>query len=50
MLASGRFDIALECGCKKSGNGRELGKWGYENHLETKEITRFSGNNPWGWY
>lgn len=37
-------------GYKKSGIGRELGKWGLENYLETKQITRFSDNNPWGWY
>lgn len=37
-------------GYKKSGIGRELGKWGLENYLETKQITRFSGNRPWGWY
>ncbi len=37
-------------GYKKSGIGRELGKWGLENYLETKQITRFDGNSPWGWY
>ncbi len=37
-------------GYKKSGIGRELGKWGYENYLETKQITRFNGAEPWGWY
>ncbi len=37
-------------GYKKSGIGRELGKWGLNNYLETKQITRFDDNSPWGWY
>ncbi len=37
-------------GYKKSGIGRELGRWGLNNYLETKQITRFDGNKPWGWY
>ena len=37
-------------GYKKSGIGRELGHWGLDNYLETKQITRFSSDAPWGWY
>jgi betaine-aldehyde dehydrogenase len=37
-------------GFKQSGIGRELGRWGLENYLETKQITRHRGEQPWGWY
>ncbi len=37
-------------GYKQSGIGRELGRWGLENYLQTKQITRFDGAEPWGWY
>ncbi|WP_334173921.1 aldehyde dehydrogenase family protein [Pseudoxanthobacter sp.] len=37
-------------GYKQSGFGRELGRWGFENYLETKQITRFDADEPWGWY
>jgi len=37
-------------GYKQSGIGRELGKWGLNNYLETKQITRFNSEEPWGWY
>lgn len=37
-------------GYKKSGIGRELGRWGFENYLQEKQITRFDGTKPWGWY
>jgi betaine-aldehyde dehydrogenase len=37
-------------GYKQSGIGRELGRWGLENYLETKQITRFTSDQPWGWY
>ncbi len=37
-------------GYKQSGIGRELGRWGLENYLETKQITRFAGSEPWAWY
>jgi len=37
-------------GYKQSGIGRELGTWGLDNYLETKQITRFEGKQPWGWY
>lgn len=36
-------------GYKQSGIGRELGEWGYNNYLETKQITRYNGD-AWGWY
>jgi len=36
-------------GYKQSGIGRELGEWGYNNYLETKQITRYNGA-AWGWY
>ena len=37
-------------GYKQSGIGRELGVWGLNNYLETKQITRFNSDKPWGWY
>lgn len=37
-------------GYKQSGIGRELGRWGLSNYLETKQITRFNSDQPWGWY
>ena len=37
-------------GYKKSGIGRELGEWGYENYLQTKQITTYVSEKPWGWY
>ncbi|MFT9256978.1 MAG: aldehyde dehydrogenase family protein [Acetobacter sp.] len=37
-------------GYRQSGIGRELGRWGFDNYLETKQITRFVGQEPWGWY
>ncbi len=37
-------------GYKQSGIGRELGVWGFENYLETKQITRYNSEQPWGWY
>ncbi|PMR67149.1 aldehyde dehydrogenase family protein [Halomonas heilongjiangensis] len=37
-------------GYKKSGIGRELGEWGYENYFETKQITSYVSDKPWGWF
>lgn len=37
-------------GMKQSGIGRELGRWGLDNYLETKQITRLVSDKPWGWY
>lgn len=37
-------------GYKQSGIGRELGEWGLNNYLETKQITRYVSNDPWAWY
>jgi len=37
-------------GYKQSGIGRELGRWGLDNYLETKQITRYHSDQPWGWY
>lgn len=37
-------------GYRQSGIGRELGRWGFENYLETKQVTTFRSDAPWGWY
>ncbi|MDD9730733.1 aldehyde dehydrogenase family protein [Mameliella sp. AT18] len=37
-------------GYKQSGFGRELGEWGLNNYLETKQITTWDAHRPWGWY
>lgn len=37
-------------GYKRSGIGRELGRWGMESYLETKQITKYAASDPWGWY
>ena len=37
-------------GMKQSGIGRELGRWGLDNYLETKQITSYVSDAAWGWY
>ncbi|RQU47870.1 aldehyde dehydrogenase family protein [Burkholderia cenocepacia] len=37
-------------GYKQSGIGRELGRWGLDNYLETKQVTKLVSEEPWGWY
>ncbi|WP_423358266.1 aldehyde dehydrogenase family protein [Pseudomonas citronellolis] len=44
------FSEAPWGGYKHSGIGRELGEWGLNNYLETKQITRYDSEQPWGWY
>ncbi len=46
-----RVEADADCGSSMSGSvGRELGEWGYDNYLETKQITRYDRSAPWGWY
>lgn len=37
-------------GYKQSGIGRELGRWSFDNYLETKQITEYVSQEAWGWY
>ena len=37
-------------GYKQSGTGRELGPWGIEEYLETKQVHINLNENPIGWY
>ena len=37
-------------GMKQSGIGRELGRWGLDNYLETKQVTEYVSDEAWGWY
>jgi betaine-aldehyde dehydrogenase len=37
-------------GMKKSGIGRELGRWGLDNYLEVKQVTSYDSDQPWAWY
>lgn len=37
-------------GFKRSGIGRELGQWGMDSYLETKQVTRYKSDAPWSWY
>ncbi len=37
-------------GCKQSGYGRELGPWGVEEYLETKQVHINLNEQPIGWY
>jgi acyl-CoA reductase-like NAD-dependent aldehyde dehydrogenase len=37
-------------GYKQSGFGRELGTWGIEEYLETKQVHVILNEQPVGWY
>jgi betaine-aldehyde dehydrogenase len=35
---------------KASGIGRELGRWGLDNFLSTKQVTEYVSGYTWDWY
>jgi betaine-aldehyde dehydrogenase len=37
-------------GFKRSGVGRDLGRYGFERFLEPKQITEYVSEEPWGWF
>jgi betaine-aldehyde dehydrogenase len=37
-------------GVKRSGVGRDLGRYGFERFLEPKQITTYVSEEPWGWF
>ena len=37
-------------GCKASGYGRDLGEYGLENYLHTKQTVTYTSNEMWDWY
>jgi len=37
-------------GLKRSGVGRDLGRYGFERFLEPKQITTYTSDEPWGWF
>ncbi len=37
-------------GYKRSGIGREMGRWGFESYQEVKQVLGFRKGERWGWY
>jgi betaine-aldehyde dehydrogenase len=37
-------------GYKRSGIGRELGRWGFDAYRQVKQVTAFDASQKWGWY
>ncbi|HHZ09664.1 MAG TPA: aldehyde dehydrogenase family protein [Rhizobiales bacterium] len=37
-------------GYKRSGIGRELGRWGFDAYRQVKQVTAFDRTQKWGWY
>jgi betaine-aldehyde dehydrogenase len=37
-------------GYKRSGIGRELGRWGFDAYRQVKQVTAFDRAEKWGWY
>lgn len=44
------FNVAPWGGLKRSGVGRDLGRYGFERFLEPKQVTTYITDDDWGWF